>query len=73
MGSPKAAGGFGGANGVTAEAKANAQDRLARTTQALQAIEAMQTAARKAALIAPNNLGLDPIIPDNRCRTFPTG
>src|ERR1700759_2516408 len=38
----------------------NAGDTLARTTQALNAVRAMQTSARAAAKAGPNNLGIDP-------------
>lgn len=41
-----------------------AQDRLARTTQALAAVRAMQTAARNLAISGPNNLRSDlPAVP----------
>src|ERR1035437_2012538 len=46
--------------GTTAQLHANAQDALARTTQALQAVQAMQSAARAAALAGANNLGANP-------------
>jgi filamentous hemagglutinin len=46
--------------GTTAQLRANAQDALARTTQALQAVQAMQSAARAAALAGANNLGANP-------------
>ncbi len=50
----------GGAGADVTQARANAADALARTTQALQAVQAMQAAARKVALGGPNNLGADP-------------
>lgn len=50
----------------------NAQDRLARTTQALQSVKAMQAAARSAALGA-NNLGMDPNTPGVRLPDVPDG
>ena len=49
--------------GVIPAAAANLprpSDSLARTALALQAVQAMQVAARSAALSGPNNLGLDP-------------
>ncbi len=41
-------------------ARLNASDTLARTTQALQAVQTMQAAARSLAIAGPNNLGADP-------------
>jgi filamentous hemagglutinin len=46
----------------TAQARANAQDALARTSNALNAVRAMQDAARAAAISGPNNLS--PGLPD---------
>lgn len=55
---PGAATGSGAATpAATAAARANAQDILARTTRTLDAMRAMQLAARNAALGGPNNLG----------------
>lgn len=52
-----------------AEAKANAQDRLARTTQTIQAVQAMQHAARNVA----SNLGPDPNRPGAMLPNVPDG
>ncbi len=41
----------------TSQAAANAKDALARTTQALQAVQSMQAAARKVALAGPPSVG----------------
>jgi filamentous hemagglutinin len=62
----RSGGGKGTAGPVNAAAEAariNAKDALARTTQALASVRAMQNAARTAALKAPNNLGINPNIP----------
>ena len=45
---------------VQTEVGAAGRDSLARTAQALQAVKAMQSAARNAAVTGPNNLGLNP-------------
>ena len=58
-GSAPAASG-GAASGVATPPAPRASDSLARTAQALAAVQAMQAAARAAALSGPNNLGLDP-------------
>lgn len=55
------AAGSGSGTGITtpadtAQARANAQDALARNTTALNAVRAMQDAARAAAISGPNNL-----------------
>jgi len=55
----QAANSYGASASVTAQARANANDALARTTQALQAVKAMQSAARGAALAASR-----PAVPD---------
>lgn len=57
---------------AAALAKANAVDRLARTTQALQSVNAMQAAARSAAR-AQNNLGSDPNNPGKNLINVPNG
>jgi filamentous hemagglutinin family protein len=56
----------GGTSAATAPAVASGQDRLARTTQALEAVKQMQNAARNLALTGPNYLkaGL-PVVPVN--------
>ena len=45
---------------VASQARTNALDAMARTTRALQSVQAMQTAARAAAITGPNNLGVNP-------------
>ncbi len=45
---------------IASQARANALDAMARTTRALQSVQAMQTAARAAAIAGPNNLGVNP-------------
>ena len=57
-GAPAAAGGLGSATPASTDAaRANAQDALARTNHALDAMRAMQAAARAAAIQGSNNLG----------------
>ena len=51
----------------------NAQDRLARTAQALQSVQAMQAAARALAIQGPNNLGSDPNHPGTTLPDVPNG
>jgi len=53
----------------------SAQDRLARTTNALAAVRAMQTAARAAATAASaaNNLGMNPNSPTQPLPIVPNG
>lgn len=51
----------GGVAPTTAKVRANAKDTLARTTQAIQAVKAMQSSARETAIKGPNNLGLNPV------------
>ena len=46
---------------VTNQARTNAQDSLARTTQAIAAVRAMQLAARNNAIGGANNLGNHPV------------
>ncbi|HSI11883.1 MAG TPA: filamentous hemagglutinin N-terminal domain-containing protein, partial [Chthoniobacter sp.] len=46
---------------ATAQARANAQDVLSRTTQALKAVQAMQNAARGSAVSGADNLGRNPV------------
>jgi filamentous hemagglutinin family protein len=62
-----AAAGSGSGTGITtpadtAQARINAQDALARTSNALNAVRAMQDAARATAISGPNNLS--PGLPD---------
>ena len=57
-GASGASAGLGGATPAsTAVARANAQDTLARTNRTLDAMRAMQAAARATAVQGPNNLG----------------
>ncbi len=49
---------------AAATTKQNAQDRLTRTTKALQAVNAMQEAARSSARASGNGGGLLPAVPD---------
>lgn len=57
---------------ATAQARANAQDMLARNTMALQAVTAMQEAARAAAAGA-NNAGANPNFPGQTLPDVPNG
>ena len=51
----------GASSGAVAnQARANATDAMARTTRALQSVQAMQMAARAGAIAGPNNLGFNP-------------
>ncbi|MEO8616191.1 MAG: filamentous hemagglutinin N-terminal domain-containing protein, partial [Luteolibacter sp.] len=65
----------GGATPATTDAaRANAQDSLARTTRALDAVRAMQTAARNAALnSAAQNAGQNPKNPTVTLPNVPNG
>jgi filamentous hemagglutinin family protein len=56
-----------------AEARQNAQDMLARTTQAVQAVGAMQSAARQLAVAHGNNLGTNPNNPSQTLPDVPNG
>lgn len=67
-------GGSGRTSGSGTEApRQNAKDALARTTQALGAVKAMQAAARQAALKGGNNLGLNPNNPSQILPNVPNG
>ncbi len=55
------------------QARQNAQDVLARTTQAIKAMSAMQSAARKLAMSGPNNLGVNPNNPTHTLPNVPNG
>ncbi len=57
---------------ATAQARANAQDMLARNTMALQAVSAMQEAARAAAA-GSNNAGANPSFPGQTLPDVPNG
>jgi filamentous hemagglutinin family protein len=61
------------AAGSTVAGGANPGDSLARTAQALQAVQAMQTAARNLARSGPANLGLDPNHPGAHLPNVPDG
>lgn len=56
---------------AAAAARANARDHLARTTQALRSVQALQAAAQAAA--AGNNAGLNPNAPGTRLPNVPNG
>jgi len=58
---------------VASQARANAMDAMARTTRALQSVQAMQTAARAAAITGPNNLGMNPNMPAVQLPNVPNG
>ncbi|MGI9087065.1 MAG: filamentous hemagglutinin N-terminal domain-containing protein [Chthoniobacterales bacterium] len=58
---------------VKTEAGAIGRDSLARTTQAIQAVKAMQEAARAAAISGPNNLGINPRQPSVQLPNVPNG
>ncbi len=67
-------GGSGRTSGAGTEGpRQNAKDALARTTQALQSVKAMQAAAREAAKKGGNNLGFNPNSPGNRLPNVPNG
>ncbi len=69
-------GGKGTAGPVNAAAEAariNAKDALARTTQAIASVKAMQDAARAAALKGPNNLGANPNFSGRTLANVPDG
>ena len=59
--------------GSLAPPRATAQDALARTSQAVQAVRAMQDAARNAALNGPNNLGVNPFRAGQQLPNVPNG
>ena len=56
-----------------AQVRATNNDVLAKTTQALQAVQAMQIAAQKAAQASANNAGLDPNHPGQLLPNVPNG
>src|SRR5271165_334803 len=62
-----------GNTAMVARLRANEQDILSRTTQALQAVQAMQSAAQNIAQNGPNNLGLDPNHPGQQLPNVPNG
>jgi filamentous hemagglutinin family protein len=59
--------------GSLAPPRATAQDALARTSQAVQAVRAMQDAARNAALNGPHNLGVNPFRAGQQLPNVPNG
>ncbi|MCU0779494.1 MAG: filamentous hemagglutinin N-terminal domain-containing protein, partial [Akkermansiaceae bacterium] len=58
---------------ATDAARANARDTLARTTNTLNAMRAMQKAARENATKGPNNLGKNPVNPALTLPNVPNG
>jgi filamentous hemagglutinin len=58
---------------AAAQLRAAGQDRLSRATQAIQAVQKMQAAARTAGLRGPNHLGFDPSRPGVRLPNVPNG
>lgn len=58
---------------ITSQARTNALDSMARTTRALQSVQAMQAAARAAAIAGANNLGANPRNPAVRLPNVPNG
>ncbi len=62
-----------GVNAAADLARANARDALARTTQAVQSVKAMQVKARDLAIKGPNNLGFNPNAPTVRLPDVPDG
>lgn len=69
---PHAAGGASG-SGSMAPPMRHGQDVLARTSQAIQAVRAMQLDARNAALRGPQNLGTNPFRPGQQLPSVPNG
>ncbi|MCX6874653.1 MAG: filamentous hemagglutinin family protein [Verrucomicrobia bacterium] len=73
-GAPGPGAGYGSATpAATDAARANAQDTLARTTRALDAVRAMQNAARNAAINGANSLGRNPAVPALTLPGVPNG
>ena len=64
---------FGANPAITNQARKNATDTLARTTEALKSVEAMQAAARAAAIVGPNHLGPNPNHPGQLLPNVPNG
>ena len=58
---------------VATQARANALDAMARTTRAIQSVQTMQAAARNAAIVGPNNLGVNPNNPALRLPNVTNG
>jgi len=57
----------------TTQARANARDALARTSNALKSVRAMQATARDLAIKGPNNLGRNPNNPGLQLPNIPNG
>jgi filamentous hemagglutinin len=64
---------YGGNQAALSQLPTNANDILARTNQAIQSVQAMQQAARNAALGGANNLGVNPQNPQQRLPDVPNG
>lgn len=64
---------YGATAATTAQGQTKANDVLSRTTQALQAAQAMQAAARNLAQSQANNAGLDPNHPGVQLPNVPNG
>ncbi len=64
---------YGGNQAALSQLPTNANDILARTYQAIQSVQAMQQAARNAALGGANNLGVNPQNPQQRLPDVPNG
>lgn len=64
---------IGGRAANASRTSANAGDALARTTKAVQAVKAMQNAARNLAIKGPNNLGMNPNQPGVKLPSVPNG
>src|SRR5580692_6850544 len=62
-----------GNTAMVARLRANEQDVLSRTTQALRAVQAMQSVAQNIAQNGPNNLGLDPNHTGQQLPNVPNG
>ena len=58
---------------AAATARVNAQDMLSRNTQAIQAVQNMQTAARAAAITGANHLGQNPNFAGQTLPNVPNG
>jgi filamentous hemagglutinin family protein len=70
---PATANAASGSTATVAKLRAHEQDVLATTTRALQAVQAMQNAARNLAISGPSNLGLDPNHPGKQLPNVPNG
>ena len=61
------------ASALASQARANALDAMARTTRAMQSVQAMQTAARSAAIASASGLGANPNNPTVQLPKVPDG